>query len=365
MIVKNLALKLVVAVCLSNSLEFAMMREMRIGFLTSWHKKWGISTYVEHLKNALEEKGLTVFAYEYDTPTSLLIDQLKEDHITVLNIQYDSIIFPDGDKFNRSVEEIKRQTGIKIFVTIHFETRSLNALSEVVDGFLCFKQPALLRDMRKARIITMGIPLFETPTDRGMVRDKYHFSKDDLIISTFGFMLPWKNQADVLASLIPILKRDSRVKIQLLTSFSDVYRDACMVEFQKIKDIIALNHVEGRVIHIIDFLPQQELSERLWMSDVGYLWGGPNLPASSGAIRDFMAARLPFVITTCKHYENVTSGGIRVAADFTAFKNAIEDLLFDGSRRCLFQKELDNLYRQSNCGVSADELVDNLSRAVR
>lgn len=334
-------------------------QRIKIGFWTSWKIKCGVAIYTEHIVNELNKHGFKTFIYNNKTPAKTLLNKMLADQIDILNIEYEPSlfhfgknVFKDINEFTNTVKAIK-QKKIKVIVTVHMENHNLKELFKVVD-YCIYLRPPKLFNLKKASIIPIGAPIFNPLESKQKVREKYNFKDQDKIIATMGFMLPDKNIPEILIPLVPYLKNNPHLKLQLLTSFNNsslMCTEFSNIEYKKITEIIKNNKLENQIIHLTKFLPQQELNERLWISDIGFLWGNTTSTTSSASIKEFVTSRLPLVITDCPKFSNdIYIGIIKTPINETLFVNAIINMLNDTQKINKLHEQLEFEYSQLNNG---------------
>lgn len=329
---------------------------VRIAFWSSWQKNCGLATYTEHMKNALNERSHDVFIYEHDMSDDLVVKRVLADKIDFFNIQYIQGLFP-AKRITAVIRTLKQMSPVKILLTVHAEDKFLTDFVPYVDKFLFFKEPISFRQKEKIAMIRLGLPIVRKKLDRNALREKYGFSTKDIVITTFGFLMRWKELPETLDAIVPYLQKNKNVKIQLLTSRNS-FVGGFDQETKSIEKIIKEYHLARRVVFITDFLSQTELTERLALSDVGFLWGNVTSRASSGASREFATAKVPLVTTDCDHYETLGGGVVKVRPDRALFVKTVFDLVKDKNKQLALRYELEDVYNQQNYLCCAQRLEE-------
>lgn len=336
----------IVIVCVYSSYSSAILK---IGFLSSCNIKCGIAAYTKHHIEAISRLGHQVVCYPSNQPLSLLAGRLQKDAIDILHIQYESGIYmhyPQA-QFIDFMSNVKKH-GIKIVMTIHREEEHTPALAEAADARIYHKPPYYACNKPHTYIIPHGVPLFTPSVSKNKLRKKYGFSRNDIILTTFGFLEPIKEYAATLKALVPFLKSNHNYRIQLLTSLNDSAIAIHKKEAAKITKVIAKYKLTKQVIHNTAFLPQTELSERLYLSDLGYLWRNNDTLAVSGAYRDYIAARLPLICPDNSHYYGSSAGVIKTPFNKQKFIAAIKSTLNDRPLLTSLQNQTEKYYREFN-----------------
>ena len=325
----------------------------RIGyFVSSWEKKCGIAMYTNHLVKALREQHKIVNVYnDFFEDSQKFIDDIKKDNIEVLNIQYHSVLIPPIDDFLAILKKVSSEN-IKIVITLHEEPDDFFRILDIVDHVIIHK-PLKNTDYKTNKItyIPMGIPVFPILLSKKDLRDKYSFSSNQTILSTFGFLTPWRKNSDFLFNLIPYLKSNALLHIQILASLPTFGVPEAEKELEKIKNIIKKYKLTPQVTLISDFLPQSEISERLMLSDIGWLWGTRKGNESSAAARDFIAARLPLFLVDWAHYHDISLGIIKSSLKIKPFIDALISVAASKDILNQLKEDMEESYNASNNNV--------------
>ena len=331
----------------------------KICMLSTWDIKCGIAQYCKNLYNSLiaRKSEVKVFPHteEYDNITNFII----ENNYNVFVVQYEPAIIKDFAKLSEHISFLRTQNKkIKVFFIIHSENPDLLLLDGKIDGLIYHKKNTLLFRQTRIHILPMGVPTFEPVNDVITYRKKYDISDKSFVISTVGFMFGWKQHANVLSALVPLLKRNKFIVIQLLTSFHSINNGECIEEYNKIRDVITTNDIESQVIHVTDYIPQDELSERLYLSNIGFLWAGIETTSSSASLKEFVAARLPVVRTNSTHYHDIKSGCEITQQSIELFVKTIETLMSSKLRLKALKSEMTDNYNLMNYTKVASKFSD-------
>ena len=136
--------------------------------------------------------------------------------------------------------------------------------------------------------------------------------------------------------------------IQLLTSFHSINNGECIEEYNKIRKVVSENNIESQVIHVTEYIPQQELSERLFLSDLGFLWSGIETTSSSASLKEFVSSRLPVVRTNSSHYHDIESGCEITGQDMGQFVLAIQGLISNKEKLITLKNCMNKNYEEMN-----------------
>ncbi len=331
-----------------NSLAFCSIN--KIGYIcTSFDKKCGIGTYTNHLVNSLRDRKIDVIVYrDFYEDSNKLIEILKEDQIKILNIEYHSMLVPPIEKF---IDILKKITSlnIKIVVTLHEENEYFFRILAIADHIIIHRNLTRINlPHKKITYIPLGVPVFSTQLSKNQLRTQYNFSTDQVIFSTFGFLTKWRNNTAFLIEAIPLLKKNPNWHIQFLCALHPEALLEGMEEYEKIKMYIADHDITSQITLITDFLPQNEIDERLYLSDIGFLWGTRDSKETSGASKEFIAARLPLVLIDWDHYHDMAKGTIKTPIDLCLFINTLVKIATNIELQEEKKKEMEEIYKKLN-----------------
>jgi glycosyltransferase involved in cell wall biosynthesis len=328
-----------------------------------WAIPCGIAEYTKHMQEAFQRKGYSTFQYSHYMQPEDVIAQIKADKIDVLNIQYDHGLFPD--ELPAIINTIK-SFGTKVIVTVHAESLYVKTLYEVADTFIYHKMPTLFAaNDPKISVIPMGVPLFTAPDSRSNLRKKYGYSDDDLILVTTGFLLPTKAIPTIIHVVGPYLQKDPRIKVQLITPFATRFLETSQRLHYALQKIIARWNLGKRIRVITDFVPQQELSERIWISDLGYQWFETDTASTSAAVHQYITARVPVVTSPSTHFHDMNTGVIKTPFNRYQFTQVVINTLYNEKKRTELKNELENEYRSLNMNVAIERYLDIYNTILR
>jgi len=300
---------------------------LRVGYWSTKDIRCGIAIYTQHIVKALKNGGHKAFIYAHNLSAQELIKQAKKDALNIINIQYEPGIMPPKEILAQIIAQLKKEN-ICVFMTIHRECEDLVTLATLADHLIFHKTSSYFKFDDKVHFLEMGAPVYAVKhLNKKQVRKRYGFSEHDIILSTFGFLAAWKEYSIILELLVPWLKTNPNHRVQLLTSFNDMDLKGCEIENKKIKDVIQKYKLGKQVAHVTEFLTEHILLERLWLSDLGYLWAPIETQSSSAASKQFIAARLPLVTTDSSHYHDINLGIVKTPKDRTLFIKTLCSLI--------------------------------------
>ena len=235
-----------------------------------------------------------------------------------------------------------RSGGHKVAITYHNIDPNVIAShldNNLVDAAIIHWPPANNPPPNDPRIHVlggMGVPTFDQPLgdEKSRLRSRFGFGDGDFIISTFGFASLGRGHFEVVEEMIPYLITHSNVKFQIVAPGNFLNEGVAQYVKQRLDAVREDYKLGNRIVFVGDFIPDREVIERLWVSDVGYLYLGGDTTSSSSAIRFFVSARLPLVITNSSHFADIRRGVVVVDGDsLPQFASDIIDLSRDQGKR--------------------------------
>jgi glycosyltransferase involved in cell wall biosynthesis len=230
----------------------------------------------------------------------------------IVHIQHEPSVVPPNDVLEPIMDSLRKR-GTKVVTTYH------NVIPDIVNAHLSnnltdmamihWPPPGMKTEDKRVYLIGgMGCPTFTNIRDdlRPAIRAQCGFSNDDVIISTFGFAAVGRGHVEVPMEMIATMKVREELKLLLPGNFLN--EEGKSYVHDTVHRLVEEHGLKGRIVTVDQFLPDTEVLRRLWMSDVGYLYLGSDTLSSSSAIRYFISARLPLVITPSTHFGDVRRG---------------------------------------------------------
>lgn len=334
---------------LGRSLE--AVNRKKIGFWSTWNISCGIAMYSKHIADSLCTLGHEVLPYDYHLAPDEIVARAGKDALNILMIQYDRAIMPPTDILVHTMRCL-RNKGVKVVITFHAEPEYAQELVDAAHAALYHKQPQCLKSTHKVTVLPMGIPVFTCTENRALLRQKYGFNLHDKILVSTGFLLPSKEIDIILEHLAPTLNHDHSIKLQLLhafNAFTSLNPEPCQQAYNRILAVIQKYQLHDQVRLITDFIPQQELSERIHVSDLGYQWFCADTKGTSASAKEYISARTPLVIPDFSHFHDMHYHGIKVTpCNHEDFAQSILHLLYQPRRLHIMRHHLEKVYQQFN-----------------
>ena len=332
----------------------------KIGYwVSSWGKQCGIALYTKNLVQELEKKNKFVIPYSNNIcDWKALIDNVASDNIEVLNIQYHPALVPSLGDLITLINMLEKK-GVRVVITFHEENEHSEILTEVA-SYSIFHKPIMSNriNLEKSSLIPFGVPAFSNQLSKNKLREKYGFLENQKILTTFGFLYEYKDHPGMLKEMADYIKSDLRIHIQLLTAINDFSKESGNLELKKIQKIIKTYKLEKQVTHITSFLSQEELSERLSLSDLGYLWGSRLSYDTSAAAKEFIAANLPLICIDWSHYHDLNKGVIKIQENKKIFADKVIETLYETACLDRLKAEMTEFYLKYNNSLIIDKHIE-------
>jgi hypothetical protein len=286
---------------------------MRVISVHSPHERCGIAEYGRQLDDALRAAGSDVtamtFAAFQEAEVSLTITP------DVVLVHFEPSLVPPG--FLNALASAKTH-GAKIVLCCHWyaPTAFSTAALRTVDRFIVHRKYDGLKHPKFVEI-PLGCPVYEPKVSRAELRQQFGLPQNDLVITTLGFLSPWKRIPEVLGDLLfgsrlcnnhgrPMY---SSATFQVLTPLP--FNDTSDAQAQAVYEVLA-KYPNAPVIFSTTFRPEQELLDRVYASDLGFLFHGQHTGSVSAATKQFVSARCPVVVTGSSHAADLNDGVVRL-----------------------------------------------------
>jgi glycosyltransferase involved in cell wall biosynthesis len=304
---------------------------LRIALYSAKRDRCGISTYTEHLSEALALLGHDVRYFNCLPPYERTLEEILKWKPDVVHVQHETSIVPPDEILENYLGRIKAQ-GARIVFTLHTATKAAALLATRIGAphkSVVTHRPS--SDAKGSVVIPMPCTNFGVTLGRSELREIFSFPQDAFVVSTVGFMIPWKSHAEIAEALATWLERDPKVHLQIIASehFNESLRghaEECRVRLER----LAVKFGKSRVRHIVGYPSDKELIQRLSMSDLGYVWCPFDTDSSSAAAAQFVTAKCPLVASNSTHYDSMGDGVLRAEkTDVNGFAKLIEKTACD------------------------------------
>lgn len=326
-------------------------REGELLVLGSPHKQCGIREYGAALNAQFEELGATVRGAHLQD-----LSLLRSARGDVLIHVEPSLLLPALDD---AVKEAS-SNGARVVLCFHAFTDAIfRRLESLVSAMVVHRGYGV--EHPKLHHIPLGCPIYEPTKSVQELRAQYGLPNETTVVTTFGFLVAWKRFPETAAEFLKQLESEpeSRVFLQMLCSphfvpypegerrLREIVGDSPMVQLQTV------------------FLSQEELTERLYASDLGFVFHGENTGSVSAATKQFVAARCPLVVTSSNHAEDML-GAAKAPVGLKGFVRHVLDVVKKPEEIAKLKRASELEYRRLNMKKVAEqylELFASLERA--
>jgi len=273
---------------------------LNISVVNSQHERCGVREYGLQLSRALAQAGTEISeqTYENFTPESLISSDVALVHYE------DGLVSRD---FYQKLWAAK-QGGAKIVFCCHrYEAASMGMFFPLVDRFVLHRS---YPDARNSVEIPLGCPVYEPADSRDQVRIRLGLPENKIIVTSLGFLAPWKRWAEVVETVARELSdKDVFLQIHTASPFSMGHQD-----FEREARAIAPLLLPDRGRHSTEFLSERDLLDRVYASDLGFVFHPIHTGSVSAATKQFVSGRCPLVVTGSSHASDLKDGVLRVAS---------------------------------------------------
>lgn len=327
---------------------------MKIALYSSKRERCGISTYTEVLAVALRALGHDVEYYSSRLPYDPRFKQILAWRPDVFHFQHEPSIMPPDSVAAKFANEL-RDRGTKVFLTLHTEnSNTVKAARQILKNMAAaiMHRPSLL--LQDAMVIPMPCPVLDPLPDRSELREKYVFPKNAFVISTVGFLIPWKDHPRIVQLMGSWLAEHPEAHLQVIASphfNSDLqsYASQATVAIMEFMENFGQLYTPGRIRHVNHYPSDQELLERVALSDLGYVWCPMHTGSASAAGAMFTSARCPLVASDSTHYAYLGEGIIRSSKDnLPGFVQTIQKIAGNPELLASLRKEQEAVYKERN-----------------
>ncbi len=315
----------------------------------------GTTEYGHHLGEAFRRRGVTIDYYHYEKlftsrPRSF-VKECVDNKISCVFFQHYFAFWQDSlwkQQWLRNFTMKAKKHGIKVVATVHedfqpskIESSFIRSLSSGIIHRETYQFPYL----NSLHLVAHPVPVYDIScANKNELRSKYGFNNTDRIITTTGFLNTRKATPEIIEVLIEHLLKDKNLRLQILC--------AAVVGGQfsiadHIKHIIQNSGCSEQIYFDCNFLPQQEINERLFMSDLGFTWNSINQNSGSGIEKQFVSSRLPYVVNNCLHFDAVP-GSLSIATDIRLLAQTLATLVYQDDKLATMHDALSQQYDKLN-----------------
>ena len=300
---------------------------LKIALYSSKRERCGIATYTSHLEAALASLGHDVRHWGSGDPYWLTLEEVRAWRPDVFHFQHETSIMPPEEE-SKKYAHLLSVDRTQILMTLHTEDertlRTARMATSGRRGRVILHRPTT--DAVDAVHLPMPCTVHGALPGKREMRKKYGIPEDAFVVSTVGFMIPWKSHPEIITHLMPWLEKRENVHLQVIASehFNKEllsYAAACRRQIEELSAKLG----QDRITHVGSYPSDLELIERLIASDLGYVWCPFDTGSSSAAAAQFTTARCPLVASDSSHYAFLGSGIVRgPKTDMPSFADLIQ-----------------------------------------
>ena len=244
----------------SSPIQISSGYQKSILYVSSWNVSCGIAEYTKTLVSHLKDR------YSISVLPNTMLEPIEYNY-DIIHIQYEPGIFVSrdlGHYLQHSIKDkllamVKAQSNITILTAHYYDKWLQDVLEPYLDCIIIHSPdipPAL-----KHEYLVQGCPVFPAK-DKIELRKKYELPLDAKILSSFGFIMPWKQIAYYFTYLAPLIQSHPNVYLQLLHAKHPQVAELGDKTERSIAEIISYCGIEDRVYTNFGFLSKPEINDR-------------------------------------------------------------------------------------------------------
>lgn len=314
-------------------------QRLRVAVCHSSHVRCGIHEYGMQLDRALAANGLNVTQYTYAT-LGKLVEETPVGAVAFFH--FEPGLIPETG-FTDALY-VLRDRGVKIVFCCHwYERRALGGYDGIVSRFVVHRE---YPDATNHVVIPLACPTYELPADKYAARKRLGLPVEATILTTLGFLTEWKRTPEIVEAILSRIRND--IFVQIHTPYPFNTRGTADEE-ARVSAVLEKYDSTKRFSFSTEFLPDKELTERVAVSDLGFLFHGRHTGSVSAATKQFVSARCPLVVTGSNHASDIRGGVVRVdALDPNVFADEVVRVANDESLRARLRDEMSTEYERMN-----------------
>lgn len=321
----------------------------------------GTTEYGHHIGDALMRRGISVEYYHYEKIFSRqpqhFIENCCDQHVSTIYLQHYFVWWHNNRRRQKWLYDLVTYAhtyGIKVYATIHEDFKPSSAelkFLRSLDASIIHRNVYKLPPLENVYLVPHPVPVCDVSSlNKQELRIKYGFNDDDRLITTTGFLNPQKSIPEILQALFQYLRKDKKLKLQVIC--------AAVLPLQhkrsrEIEHMIARSGLADQIYFNSSFLSQQEVAERLFMSDLGFSWNSCNQNSGSGIEKQFIASRLPYVVNDCAHFDHCP-GSVSIPTDISLLAEVLTKLVGQDNKL----EEMRNLLSEQYAALNYDAMVE-------
>ena len=318
-------------------------RRLRVTVVNSPYDRCGVREYGIQLNRSLSD---TVELTE-TTFSDISVSALTSSDVTLVHFE-NGLVSHD---FHRILSDAKNQGARTVFCCHNYRLDYVVPFLPLVDRFVLHR---FYDDVPPNSVeIPLGCPVYVPGENREQIRARLALPKDRLVITSLGFLADWKRWGEIVEAVAAEISDIAFLQINTAIPFwpnhETVERDTARVR-------AAL--VQGLGQHSIEFLPERELLDRVYASDLGFVFHPIHTGSVSAATKQFVSARCPLVVTGSSHASDLDGGVVRVESfDPHVFAREVRRVAADKGLHARMREGMAREYDRLNMDVTAARYV--------
>ncbi len=200
--------------------------------------------------------------------------------------------------------------------------------------------------------IPLGCPVYVPTESRKQIRARLELPDDKLVVTSLGFLAEWKRWGEIVEAVAEKLSGVAFLQIHTATP----YYAAHHIERETARIQAALRPGSGR--HTTTFEPERELIDRVYASDLGFIFHPIHTRSVSAATKQFVSGRCPLVVTGSSHSSDLQDGVIRVSSlDPHEMAKEIRRVVDDPELRARMASNMEREYERLNMDAAAEQYM--------
>lgn len=304
------------------------LQPVRLGLISTWHTRCGIAEYSNNLLSAFDSSrfALTVFcddrtppdetqntykpAWTFGNNASVLtaLGRTELDNCDVLLIQHQPSLFGLTADICEKFAEIQAQGRIVILelhstrpllIERHLTGKAVSAL-KTLDRIIVHKVDDLNNLLTRGLVdnvmlLPLGAVQPQLETTATKARNQPGLEDDELVLSSFGFLLPHKGVDTLVRCIKPLMQRTGKkVRLLAINSIQDERSEVALVECKALARSLG---VENQISWITDYRPIDECIRLLAAADFVIYPYKQTEESASSAVMVGLASHKPVLVS--------------------------------------------------------------------
>ncbi len=318
---------------------------------TSPHQQCGVREYARELDDQLRELGVS--CTEIPLSDLMSLRNAAPGQVFLLHVE-PSLLIPDFDNALSSA----LQRGAYVTVCFHYLDDTLYHRVKNRAHAMVRHRDYGIHDPRLHEV-PLGCPVYEPPSteERQALRQRFGLPQGALVVTTVGFLAPWKQIPETALGLLTRLPANAHLQLICPSHFSG----ESGVEAHKLSAVVDANPT--RMMWTSSFIPAREMLDRVAASDLGFVYHPVNTGSCSAATKPFVSARCPVVVTSSNHASDVREGAFRTPSlDIPGFTDAVASVVNNTHSLEHFRAGMQRDYERLNMRRVAEQYLDVFRR---